>query len=197
MAKIDPNEHSGSGYRAVGSGTKDFVAVGWVRRKNSNGSDLIEITSVCINDPTGAGDEGATLKDTFWLHTKSALSRLSCFATKGLNYHEPFDTDIDADMKRLISAGPFRATVQAKNRESGGKTYTDHKTSFSFERPVLPKDAASGKYTLTEEQVAMVYKATESFNKWKAEKASGQGGGGGGYSSGGGGSNFYDDDIPF
>lgn len=213
MARIDPTkmaaegETSGGGgkFRECGPGPKILYPIGH-RYREINGKPVVDVRSVCIDDPTGSGDVGATVTDTFWL-TERALWRIARFAL-AVGWSQPFDPDEPEELDRVLLSGPFRGTV--KIRKKGDREYRDvdsHEKVTGFRR-----NDRTGEIELSDRQREAVESAERG---WRAllSKSSGSHSGSGGYGGrrqpnpdpggrgygGGAGRGSYerDDGIPF
>jgi len=187
MARIDPTKianegDSGGGFRECGPGPRVLYPIGH-RYREINGRPVVDVRSVCIGDPSGSGDEGATVTDTFWL-TDRAMWRVARFAL-AVGWSQPFDPEDPEDFDRVLLSGPFRATV--KVRKKGDREYRDvedYETASGFRR-----NDRTGEVELDDQQRRWVESAEKGWRALLAKAPSGgrSGGGGGGYGGGGSG----------
>jgi len=209
MATINPRERAkegggGGGFRECGPGKRTLFPIGH-RYREINHKPVVDVRSVCLHDPSGSGDEGAVVTDTFWL-TDAAMWRIARFAL-AVGYDNPFDPEDPEDLTKVLLAGPFVGTVSIRKR--GEKEYrdvNDHEAAGGFRR-----NDRTGEVMLSDEQRGWVESAEQLWAKLLAKVAdsggrsgggrSGGGRSGGGYGGssggGGGGGNYGGSDIPF
>lgn len=200
MAIIDPNKvageggpSGGGGFRECGPGKKVLFPIGH-RYREVNGNPVVDVRSVCIEDPTGEGDGGATVTDTMWL-TDRAMWRVARFAL-AVGFNQPFDPEDPEDMDRVLLSGPFVGDVSIRTR--GDRQYRDlanYEPATGFRR-----NDRTGEVELTAEQREWVESAERGWRALLAKGSRGgygSGGSRGGGRSRGGGYRGNDDEIPF
>jgi hypothetical protein len=106
--QLKPQPNIGTGRPS--KGLKVGHAVGMRRWNSMQGTDMITISFVIVEDNEASGDEGKFFHERFAI-TANAVFRLQQYA-HAAGYRDTFDTDNDDDIYAIMCAGFVRANLK-------------------------------------------------------------------------------------
>ena len=195
MPKINPKDYGNNNnnggdreeIREVGAGRKLLLGIGHYHRE-INGTPVVDIRFVCLEDLSGGDDLGAIATETFWLGERG-LWKIAALAM-ATGHEEAFDPENSEDIDSVLLAGPLEATISFSMK--GDRKYL---RMGYLDRPKKTDRNKSGDLLLTDEQDSAVRRAEQvwaGYLKWRAKNPTGSS-----QSSRASSSTYHDDDIPF
>lgn len=193
----DKGGGGGDRTRWCGQGRKVLAAIGFERWTSSQGSAMLSIRFVCVDDlEEGGEDVGAHVWRNFAL-TQKAVSFFARFA-RAIGWLAPFNVFKDEDITEILGKGSVIGRVEIESfQRNDGKTGEKGEVKFF--------DPFEGRWEPGwDTTIAKAESEWDSYLEWReknprgAKKAPrGRAGGSGGSSGGGSSMRAHDDDIPF